>query len=66
MAIFDLNCCGPTPGLEPPGNASDFDLLGQLEGIVLINAQISNSALKAGMAQEQLNGSQIFSLAIDQ
>jgi hypothetical protein len=52
LAIFNLNYCRATLGRESPTNASNFDLLRQFEGVVLINAEITNSALQAGVAQQ--------------
>ena len=48
----------------PP--TSDIDLLGNREGIIYLDAQVSDSALDLGMAEQELDRTQVSSSAINQ
>lgn len=54
-----LNCAAA-------GCRLDLGLLGDLQRIVHINAEVANRTFQLGMAKEQLNGPQVLRAAIDQ
>lgn len=56
----------PTVDRRPGDLGSDFSLLRHLKRIVDLDAKISYCALKLGMAEEQLNGAEVFCAAINQ
>ena len=45
--------------------SSDLDLLGYGEGIIDIDAQVSNGALDLGVAEQELNGSKVPGSSVD-
>lgn len=45
---------------------SDFGLFGHLKRVIHLDTEVSNGALKLGMAQEQLNRAQVLSASIYQ
>jgi hypothetical protein len=47
-------------------SASDFRLLGDFEGIINLDAQVSHRRLKLGVTEQQLHGTQILGAPIDQ
>jgi hypothetical protein len=48
-----------------PASPSDFKLLGQLQGVIDLYAEISHSALQLTVAELQLAGPQIAGLLVD-
>jgi hypothetical protein len=51
---------------RPTMSASDFRLLGDFEGIINLDAQVSHRRLKLGVTEQQLHGTQILGAPIDQ
>lgn len=45
---------------------SEIDALRNSEGVIDLNAQITHGAFKLGVPQQELNGSQVTGLPIDQ
>lgn len=45
---------------------SDFRLLGDLKGLIYLNAEIPHGRFQLGVSQEQLHGTQVFGAPIDQ
>ena len=52
--------------MAAPPLVSDIDLFGEVERIVDLDTQISHGALNLGVAEQQLNGTQIPGAAINQ
>jgi len=47
-------------------NDSHINLFGHFEGVIHLDAKVSRGALDLGMAEQQLNGTQVAGSAIDQ
>ena len=45
---------------------SDFRLLGDLKGVIYLDAKILHGRFQLGVSQEQLHGTQVFGAPIDQ
>ena len=54
---------GPLSGVRV---SSDIDLLGDLDSVIDLNAEIPNGALDLRMAQQKLNRSEVSSSPVDQ
>jgi len=44
----------------------DFSLLGNFQGVIDLDAEISNGAFQLGMAKQELNGPQVLRALVDQ
>jgi len=62
--IADINAGQSISALPPQG--SNVDLLRYCKGIIHIDAEIPDSALYLGVAQQKLHGSQIPGAAVDE
>ena len=45
---------------------SDFRLLGDLEGVIDLDAEVPHGRLELGVSQEQLHGAQVLGAPVDQ
>ena len=46
--------------------ASDFRLLGDFEGVIDLDAQVSHGRLQLGVPEQKLHGSEVLGASIDQ
>lgn len=53
-------------GRAAAGYRLDFGLLGNLQGIIDLDAKVPNSAFQLGMAEQKLNGPQVLRAFVDQ
>jgi hypothetical protein len=53
-------------GGRPPSTTSDLRLLGNREGVIDLNAQVSHCRLQLGVSKQQLDGAQVLRAPIDQ
>jgi hypothetical protein len=51
--------------LDAGGHRLKFDLLGDIQSIIYLNPEIPDGALQLRMAQEELHGTQVPSLAVN-
>lgn len=63
--------CGQCPVLDggrllPSANASDVDLLGDAQGVVEFDAEVSGRAVHLGMTKQELDRSEVASLPVGQ
>jgi hypothetical protein len=60
---------GGRPNLKqarPPSTSSDFRVLGDLEGVIDLDTEVSHGRLELGVPEEQLNGPQVLRAPVDQ
>src|SRR5665213_1807275 len=55
-----------TPSLSGTSRGSEFNLLGHREGVVDLDAKVPDGALQLLVTEEQLAGSQVASLLVDE